>query len=142
MFLFNFLAQKLDFIALFGLTTRSRHDELVQQKRRKRRRMLRERSPSPSVSQSKRTPPPPPLSTRFTPEEMDQAPELEDKKRFLTAFRLSHVTVQQRRGKRLPENTPTTTTSAAPLCTKYGNAQLIGTCPNYKSSVLRAVHRV
>lgn len=99
---FYFLAQKLDFILLFGLTTRSRHDELVQQKRRKRRRLLRERSPSPSVSQSKRTPPPPPpLSTRFTPEEMDQAPELEDKKRFLTAFRLSHVTVQQRRGRRL-----------------------------------------
>lgn len=99
-FLFFFFAlfQKLGFVALFGLTTRSRHDELVQQKRRKRRRMLRERSPSPSVSQSKRTPPPPPLSTRFTPEEMDQAPELEDKKRFLTAFRLSHVTVQQRRG--------------------------------------------
>lgn len=60
--------------------------------------MLRERSPSPPASLSKRTPPPPQLSTRFTPEEMDRAPELEDKKRFLTMFRLSHVSFQQRRG--------------------------------------------
>lgn len=97
-----FFAQKLDFLRVFGLTTTGRRDELVQQKRRKRRRMLRERSPSPPVSHSKRTPPPPPqLSTRFTPEEMDRAPELEDKKRFLTMFRLSHVTIQQRRGKRV-----------------------------------------
>lgn len=94
-------AQKLDFLRLFGLTTVGRRDELVKQKRRKRRRMLRERSPSPPASQSKRTPPPPQLSTRFTPEEMDRAPELEDKKRFLTMFRLSHVTIQQRRGKRV-----------------------------------------
>lgn len=128
-----FLAQKLDFISLFGLTTRSRHDELVQQKRRKRRRLLRERSPSPSVSQSKRTPPPPPLSTRFTPEEMDQAPELEDKKRFLTAFRLSHVTVQQRRGRRLSGNTHSPTTR---------HVQLTGARPNYKSSALSADHCV
>ena len=83
---------------MFGLTTVGRHDDLVQQKRRKRRRMLRERSPSPPASQSKRTPTPSQLSTRFTPEEMDRAPELEDKKRFLTMFRLSHVTIQQRRG--------------------------------------------
>lgn len=62
--------------------------------------MLRERSPSPPVSHSKRTPPLPQLNTRFTPEEMDQAPELEEKKRFLTMFRLSHVTAQQRKGKR------------------------------------------
>lgn len=62
--------------------------------------MLRERSPSPPVSHSKRTPPLPQLNTRFTPEEMDQAPELEDKKRFLTMFRLSHVTAQQRKGSR------------------------------------------
>lgn len=72
----------------------------MQQKRRKRRRMLRERSPSPPVSHSKRTPPLPQLNTRFTPEEMDQAPELEDKKRFLTMFRLSHVTAKQRKGRR------------------------------------------
>lgn len=94
---------------MFGLTTVGRRDELVQQKRRKRRRMLRERSPSPPVSHSKRTPPPPPpppqLSTRFTPEEMDRTPELEDKKRFLTMFRLSHVTIQQRRGKGIYSNT-------------------------------------
>lgn len=92
--------QKLDFLRVVGLTTVSRRDDLVQQKRRKRRRMLRERSPSPPVSQSKRTPPLPQLNTRFTPEEMDQAPELEDKKRFLTMFRLSHVTAQQRKGRR------------------------------------------
>lgn len=92
-------AQKLDFLGVFGLTTVGRRDELVQQKRRKRRRRLRERSPSPSCSQPKRTPPPAPqLSTRFTPEDMNRAPELEDKKRFLTTFSLSHVTVQQRRG--------------------------------------------
>lgn len=90
--------EKLDFLGAFSLTTVGRRDELVQQKRRKRRRMLRERSPSPPALHSKRTPPPPPqLSTRFTPEEMDRAPELEDKKRFLTMFRLSHVTIQQRR---------------------------------------------
>uniref|UniRef100_H3DR57 Gse1 coiled-coil protein b n=1 Tax=Tetraodon nigroviridis TaxID=99883 RepID=H3DR57_TETNG len=89
--------EKLDFLRVVGLTTVSRRDELMQQKRRKRRRMLRERSPSPAASHSKRTPPAPQLNTRFTPEEMDQAPELEDKKRFLTMFRLSHVTAQQRR---------------------------------------------
>lgn len=61
--------------------------------------MLRERSPSPPVSHAKRSPPLPQLNTHFTPEEMDQAPELEDKKRFLTMFRLSHVTAQQRKGK-------------------------------------------
>ncbi|AWP01670.1 putative genetic suppressor element 1-like [Scophthalmus maximus] len=96
-------SEKLDFLGVFALTTVGRRDELVQQKRRKRRRMLRERSPSPPALQSKRTPPPPPpqLSTRFTPEDMDRAPELEDKKRFLTMFRLSHVTVQQRKGIRL-----------------------------------------
>lgn len=97
---FCFFTQKLDFLRVVGLTTVSRRDELMQQKRRKRRRMLRERSPSPPVSHAKRTPPLPQLNTRFTPEEMDQAPELEDKKRFLTMFRLSHVTAQQRKGKR------------------------------------------
>uniref|UniRef100_G3PTY9 Gse1 coiled-coil protein n=1 Tax=Gasterosteus aculeatus TaxID=69293 RepID=G3PTY9_GASAC len=90
--------EKVDFLGAFGLTTVGRRDELVQQKRRKRRRRLRERSPSPPFSHSKRTPPPPPqLSTRFTPEEMNRAPELEDKKRFLNTFKLSHVTIHQRR---------------------------------------------
>uniref|UniRef100_A0AAY4BCZ4 Genetic suppressor element-like domain-containing protein n=1 Tax=Denticeps clupeoides TaxID=299321 RepID=A0AAY4BCZ4_9TELE len=90
--------EKVEFLCTVGLTTVSRRDDLMEQKRRKRRRMLRERSPSPPSVQSKRAPPPlPPLSTRFTPEEMDNAPELEDKKRFLTMFSLSHVTVQQRR---------------------------------------------
>ncbi|KAL1007338.1 hypothetical protein UPYG_G00085210 [Umbra pygmaea] len=94
----NDSTEKVEFLCVFGLTTKSRRDQLVQQKRRKRRRMLRERSPSPPAVQSKRTPPPAaPLRTRFTPEEMDRAPELEDKKRFLTMFSLSHVTIQQRR---------------------------------------------
>ncbi|XP_010776752.1 genetic suppressor element 1-like [Notothenia coriiceps] len=97
-------SEKLDFLGVFGLTTVGRRDELVQQKRRKRRRRLRERSPSPSCSQPKRTPPPAPqLSTRFTPEDMNRAPELEDKKRFLTTFSLSHVTVQQRRDSALAQ---------------------------------------
>ncbi|KAG7473547.1 hypothetical protein MATL_G00097040 [Megalops atlanticus] len=60
--------------------------------------MLRERSPSPPAVQSKRqTRPPPPLSTRYTAEQMNSAPELEDKKKFLTMFSLSHVDIQQRR---------------------------------------------
>ena len=89
----------MDFLGVFGLTTVARKDQLLQQKRRKRRRMLRERSPSPSAVQAKRSAQaPPPLSTRFTPEEMNRAPELEDKKRFLNMFSLSHVTLQQRRG--------------------------------------------
>lgn len=100
--LFSSSAQKVDFLGVLGLTTMSQRDEVVQRKRRKRRRMLRECSPSPPASHSKRTPPPPQpqLSTRFTPEELDRAPELEDKKRFLTTFRLSHVTAQQRKGQR------------------------------------------
>lgn len=83
--------------------------------------MLRERSPSPPASHSKRTPPPPPpqLSTRFTPEEMDRAPELEDKKRFLTMFRLSHVTVQQRRGKRTPSTLHLLTSQLAVVSLVY-----------------------
>lgn len=124
--LFLFSAQKLDFLGVFGLTTTVRREELVQQKRRKRRRMLRERSPSPPISQSKRTPPPPQLSTRFTPEEMDQAPELEDKKRFLTMFRLSHVTIQQRRGKRVKGNTE----MSPRACRKYCRLKLIYFCHN------------
>ncbi|KAG5270112.1 hypothetical protein AALO_G00188860 [Alosa alosa] len=104
--------EKVDFLRVFGLTTLSRRDELLQQKRRKRRRMLRERSPSPPAVQSKRvaggssshagSPTAPSaattqLSTRFTPEEMDSTPQLEDKIRFLTMFSLSHVSQEQRR---------------------------------------------
>lgn len=77
--------------------------------------MLRERSPSPPVSHSKRTPPLLQLNTRFTPEEMDQAPELEDKKRFLTMFRLSHVTAQQRKGRRCSRRMQTHAGDAAQL---------------------------
>lgn len=62
---------------------------------------MRERSPSPVSAQSKRQTPPTPastLSTRYTPEEMDRAPELENKKHFLTMFNLNHVSQEQRIG--------------------------------------------
>uniref|UniRef100_A0AAY4B4J9 Genetic suppressor element-like domain-containing protein n=1 Tax=Denticeps clupeoides TaxID=299321 RepID=A0AAY4B4J9_9TELE len=90
--------EKLAFLSVVGLTTLSKRDAVLQQKRRKRRRMLRERSRSPPVLPAKRqAPAPPPLATHFTAEEMDLTPELEDKKRFLNAFNLSHVSQQQRR---------------------------------------------
>lgn len=87
----------MEFLQMFDLTTLARREEMVEGKRRKRRRMLRERSPSPPAVQSKR-PSPAPLITRFTPEDMNKSPELEDKKRFLTIFSLNHITQQQRRG--------------------------------------------
>ncbi|KTG06872.1 hypothetical protein cypCar_00042575 [Cyprinus carpio] len=89
-------SEKTEFLCLFGLTTLSKRDELLEMKRRKRRRMLQERVPSPSAVPNKRktpSPPHPPLSTRFTPEEMDRTEELDDKKHFLSIFSLSHVTV-------------------------------------------------
>lgn len=89
--------EKVEFLRMFGLTTVSRRDDLLEQKRKKRRRMLRERSPSPPAVAIKRPTPPATLSTRFTPEEMDNSPELEDKKQFLTMFSLNHLTMQQRR---------------------------------------------
>lgn len=89
--------QKMEFLQMFDLTTLARREEMMEVKRRKRRRMLRERSPSPPAIQSKR-PSPAPLITRFTPEDMNKSPELEDKKRFLTIFSLNHITQQQRRG--------------------------------------------
>ncbi|KAL4630252.1 genetic suppressor element 1-like isoform X4 [Arapaima gigas] len=93
-------SEKVDFLQVLGLTTRAHRDELLQKKQRKRRRMLRERSLSPPAVQSKRQTPPPalsPLSTRFTAEQMNSAPELEEKKKFLTVLSLSHVTEQQRK---------------------------------------------
>ncbi|XP_052399939.1 genetic suppressor element 1 [Carassius gibelio] len=95
--------EKTEFLCLFGLTTLSKRDELLETKRRKRRRMLQERTPSPSAVPSKRkTPPPPhpPLSTRFTPEEMDGTEELDDKKHFLSMFDLSHVSLEERQKKK------------------------------------------
>ncbi|TSM52236.1 Genetic suppressor element 1 [Bagarius yarrelli] len=91
--------EKLDFLAKFGLTTLSQRDQLLDRKRKKRRKMMREHSPSPVPAQSKRqTPPitPPTLSTRYTPEEMNRAPELENKKHFLNMFDLNHVSQEQR----------------------------------------------
>uniref|UniRef100_A0A8C1BIQ1 Gse1 coiled-coil protein a n=1 Tax=Cyprinus carpio carpio TaxID=630221 RepID=A0A8C1BIQ1_CYPCA len=92
-------SEKTEFLCLFGLTTLSKRDELLEMKRRKRRRMLQERVPSPSAVPNKRktpSPPHPPLSTRFTPEEMDRTEELDDKKHFLSIFSLSHVSQEER----------------------------------------------
>uniref|UniRef100_A0A673HWR9 Genetic suppressor element 1-like n=1 Tax=Sinocyclocheilus rhinocerous TaxID=307959 RepID=A0A673HWR9_9TELE len=91
--------EKTEFLCLFGLTTLSKRDELLEMKKRKRRMMLQERVPSPSAVPNKRkTPssPHPPLSTRFTPEEMDRTEELDDKKHFLSIFSLSHVSQEER----------------------------------------------
>ncbi|XP_059362202.1 genetic suppressor element 1-like isoform X1 [Carassius carassius] len=89
-------AEKVEFLQMFDLTTLARRDEMMEVKRRKRRHMLRERSRSPPGVQTKRTTPAP-LITHFTPEDMNNSPELEEKKRFLTIFSLNHVTQQQRK---------------------------------------------
>ncbi|XP_058622761.1 genetic suppressor element 1 isoform X3 [Onychostoma macrolepis] len=91
--------EKTEFLCLFGLTTLSKRDELLEMKRRKRRMMLQERVPSPSAVPNKRktlSPPHSPLSTRFTPEEMNRTEELDDKKHFLSIFSLSHVSQEER----------------------------------------------
>ncbi|XP_060770965.1 genetic suppressor element 1-like isoform X2 [Neoarius graeffei] len=91
--------EKLGFLAVFGLTTLSHRDALLERKKKKRRKIMRERSPSPVPAQSKRPTPStatPTLSTRYTPEEMDRAPELENKKHFLNMFNLNHVSQEQR----------------------------------------------
>ncbi|KAM9301475.1 genetic suppressor element 1 [Gastrophryne carolinensis] len=94
-------SEKLEFLQIFGLTTQQEKERLLQEKRRKRRRLLRERSQSPPTIQSKRqTPSPPsPLSTRFSPDELNASPNLEEKKKFLTFFDLSHVSAERRRDK-------------------------------------------
>ncbi|XP_026110594.1 genetic suppressor element 1-like, partial [Carassius auratus] len=89
-------AEKVEFLQMFDLTTLARREEMMEVKRRKRRRMLRERSRSPPGVQTKQTTPAP-LITHFTPEDMNNSPELEEKKRFLTIFSLNHVTQQQRK---------------------------------------------
>lgn len=73
---------------------------MLSQKRRKRRRMLRERSPSPPTVQNKRRTPSPrlPLSTRYSPDEMNNSPNFEEKKRFLTIFNLTHISADKRKG--------------------------------------------
>ncbi|KAM9373981.1 LOW QUALITY PROTEIN: genetic suppressor element 1-like [Phaethornis superciliosus] len=92
-------SEKLEFLQLFGLTTQQQKEELLSQKRRKRRRMLRERSPSPPPPQNKRRTPSPrlPLSTRYSPDEMNNSPNFEEKKRFLTIFNLTHISTEKRK---------------------------------------------
>uniref|UniRef100_A0A6I8PIE1 Gse1 coiled-coil protein n=1 Tax=Ornithorhynchus anatinus TaxID=9258 RepID=A0A6I8PIE1_ORNAN len=94
-------SEKLEFLQLFGLTTQQQKEELLTQKRRKRRRMLRERSPSPPTIQSKRQTPSPrlPLSTRYSPDEMNNSPNFEEKKKFLTFFNLTHISAEKRKDK-------------------------------------------
>ncbi|CAJ0958336.1 unnamed protein product [Ranitomeya imitator] len=93
-------SEKLEFLQIFGLATQKEKERILQQKRRKRRRMLRERSPSPPIQSKRQTPSPhSPLSTRFSPDELNNSPNLEEKKKFLTFFDLSHVSVEQRKDK-------------------------------------------
>ncbi|XP_039083349.1 genetic suppressor element 1 isoform X1 [Hyaena hyaena] len=94
-------SEKLEFLQLFGLTTQQQKEELLTQKRRKRRRMLRERSPSPPTVQSKRQTPSPrlALSTRYSPDDMNNSPNFEEKKKFLTIFNLTHVSAEKRKDK-------------------------------------------
>uniref|UniRef100_A0A452TPI1 Gse1 coiled-coil protein n=1 Tax=Ursus maritimus TaxID=29073 RepID=A0A452TPI1_URSMA len=94
-------SEKLEFLQLFGLTTQQQKEELLTQKRRKRRRMLRERSPSPPTVQSKRQTPSPrlALSTRYSPDEMNNSPNFEEKKKFLTIFNLTHISAEKRKDK-------------------------------------------
>ncbi|XP_005345824.2 genetic suppressor element 1 isoform X6 [Microtus ochrogaster] len=94
-------SEKLEFLQLFGLTTQQQKEELVAQKRRKRRRMLRERSPSPPAVQSKRQTPSPrlALSTRYSPDEMNNSPNFEEKRKFLTFFNLTHISAEKRKDK-------------------------------------------
>ncbi|XP_077166089.1 genetic suppressor element 1 isoform X3 [Paroedura picta] len=94
-------SEKLEFLQLFGLTTQQQKEELLIEKRRKRRRMLRERSPSPPTVQNKRRTPSPRfvLSTRYSPDEMNNSPNFEEKKRFLTTFNLTHISTEKRKDK-------------------------------------------
>ncbi|XP_066438757.1 genetic suppressor element 1 isoform X3 [Eleutherodactylus coqui] len=93
-------SEKLEFLQIFGLATQQEKERILQQKRRKRRRMLRERSPSPPIQSKRQTPSPhSPLSTRFSPDELNNSPNLEEKKKFLTIFDLSHVSAERRRDK-------------------------------------------
>lgn len=67
---------------------------------------MRERSLSPPAVRGKRKAPSPstlttPLTTPYSAEQMDSAPELAEKKDFLLMFDLSHVSPQQRRGNNL-----------------------------------------
>ncbi|XP_061896970.1 genetic suppressor element 1-like isoform X2 [Entelurus aequoreus] len=96
-------SEKVDFLHTCGLVPLARCDEILQRKKRKRRRMLRERSPSPPAVQGKKKASPAPLTTPYTAEQMDGAPELPEKKDFLRMFKLSHVSPKQRRDKEKTE---------------------------------------
>ncbi|XP_034540837.1 genetic suppressor element 1-like [Notolabrus celidotus] len=101
-------SQKVEFLGLCGLTTLAHRDELLARKKRKRRRMMRERSVSPPAVQGKRKSSSPvipsvSLTTPYSAEQMDSAPELEDKKDFLLTLNLSHVNPQKRRDKERTE---------------------------------------
>ncbi|XP_051975182.1 genetic suppressor element 1-like [Xyrauchen texanus] len=92
--------EKMEFLGLFGLSTLYKRNEMLEMKRRKRRRMMmQDRVPSPPTVQNKRKtlPPQPPLTTCYTPEEMDNTAELEDKKHFLSIFNLDHVSLKERK---------------------------------------------
>ncbi|XP_051917592.1 genetic suppressor element 1-like isoform X1 [Hippocampus zosterae] len=103
----NTSSEKVDFLRTCGLITLAHRNELLQRKRRKRRRMMRERSTSPPctmrVKRKSPTSPAAVLTTPYTAEQMDGAPELQEKKDFLRAFNLSHVSARQRRDKEKTE---------------------------------------
>ncbi|XP_057692586.1 genetic suppressor element 1-like isoform X1 [Corythoichthys intestinalis] len=99
----NTSSEKVDFLRTCGLVTLAQRDQLLQCKRRKRRRMMRERSASPPPATRGKRKSPPLLKTPYTAEQMDGAPELQEKKEFLRAFKLSHVSAQQRKDKEKTE---------------------------------------
>lgn len=63
--------------------------------------MLGERSPSPPTVQNKRQTPSPRLAlfTRYSPDEMNNSPNFEEKKKFLTIFNLTHISAEKRKGR-------------------------------------------
>lgn len=66
--------------------------------------MLGERSPSPPMIQNKRQTPSPRLAlfTRYSPDEMNNSPNFEEKKKFLTIFNLTHISAEKRKGRASP----------------------------------------
>ncbi|XP_077452705.1 genetic suppressor element 1-like isoform X2 [Stigmatopora argus] len=103
----NTSSEKVAFLGTCGLVTLAQRDQLLQRKRRKRRRMMRERSTSPSppppATRGQRKSPPS-LRTPYTAEQMDGTPGLQEKKDFLRAFKLSHVSARQRKDKEKTED--------------------------------------
>ncbi|XP_078688764.1 genetic suppressor element 1-like isoform X2 [Branchiostoma floridae x Branchiostoma belcheri] len=91
--------KKLYFLEKFGLTTQKRKCAVHEEKRRKRRRMLMERSPSPTKSDHEdENQPCSPLTTSYTPEDMVQEGNLEDKKSFLAEMGLGFMHTERRKG--------------------------------------------